>query len=101
MKKSLIEQFLRLSEAEKQADIAPFLKEKVKTRPLTPAQRRRWNRIKHGLGRPKIGKGAVVVPISLERGFLKEVDAFAKANHLKRSHLVAQGLRLVMRKKAS
>ena len=101
MKKSIIEQFLSLSEAEKQAEIAPFLKAKVETRPLTQAERKRWNRMKRGLGRPKIGKGAVVVPISLERGFLKEVDAYAKANHLKRSQMVAEGLRIIMRRKAS
>lgn len=102
-KKSSIEQFLSLSEAEKQKEIAPFEKQEltVKTRPLTPAERKFWNSIKRGLGRPKIGKGAVVVPISLERGFLQEVDAFAKANHLKRSQMVSEGLRLVMRKKAS
>jgi hypothetical protein len=101
MKNSAIEEFLSLTEAQKQAEIAPFLKAKVKTRPLTPAERKQWNRIRRGLGRPKIGKGAVVVPISLERGFLKEVDAFAKANHLKRSQMVAEGLRIVMRRKAS
>jgi hypothetical protein len=102
-KKSPIERFLALSETEKQQEVAPFEKQEltVKTRPLTPSERKFWNSIKRGLGRPKIGKGAVVVPISLERGLLEEVDAFAKANHLKRSQMVAEGLRIVMRKKAS
>jgi hypothetical protein len=100
-KQSVIEKFLRLSEAEKAAEIAPFEKPKVKTRPLTPDERKRWNRIRRGLGRPKIGEGAKIVPISIERGLLEEVDAFARANRLKRSQMVVQGLRLVMRKRAS
>jgi metal-responsive CopG/Arc/MetJ family transcriptional regulator len=40
------------------------------------------------------------VPVSIERGLLEEVDAFAQANHLKRSQMVAEGLKLVMRKRA-
>jgi metal-responsive CopG/Arc/MetJ family transcriptional regulator len=42
-----------------------------------------------------------VIPISIERGLLKQVEAFAKTHHLKRSQMVAQGMRLVMRKRAS
>ena len=51
-----------------------------------------------GPGRPMVGKGAKIVPVSIERGLLKEVDSFAKMHKLKRSQIVAQGLRLVMQR---
>lgn len=51
-----------------------------------------------GAGRPMVGKGAKIVPVSIERGLLKEADSFAKAHNLKRSQMVAQGLRLVMQR---
>jgi metal-responsive CopG/Arc/MetJ family transcriptional regulator len=35
--------------------------------------------------------------ISIERGLLKEADAFAKRHKIKRSQMVADGLRLLMR----
>jgi hypothetical protein len=49
-----------------------------------------------GPGRPRVGKGAKIVPVSIERGLLKQADAFAREHGLKRSQMVAQGLRLVM-----
>jgi hypothetical protein len=102
-KKTPVEKFLALSDAEKEAEIAPFEKENLGPglpgKPLSPAQRRFWKSVKRGLGRPKIGQGAAVVPISIERGLLQQVDAYARANHLKRSQMVAQGLRLVMRRR--
>ena len=39
-----------------------------------------------------------IVPVSIERGLLKEADSFARRHKLKRSQMVAQGLRLVMQK---
>jgi hypothetical protein len=48
--------------------------------------------------RPKIGKGAKIVPISIERGLLEEVNSYPKKHKLKRSQMVAEGLRLVMKK---
>jgi hypothetical protein len=100
-KKSPVERFMALSDAEKEAEIAPFQKEDLGPglpgRALTPAERKRWQRVKRGLGRPKIGLGAAIVPVSIERGLLQKVDAYARANRLKRSQMVAEGLRLVMR----
>jgi hypothetical protein len=55
-------------------------------------------------GRPRIGQGAKIVPVSIERGLLKKVDDFAKRhnlNNLKRSQMVVEGLRLVMQRRAS
>ena len=51
-------------------------------------------------GRPMIGKGAKIVPVSIERELLSRADAFAKRHKLKRSEMVAKGLRLVMAKQS-
>jgi hypothetical protein len=62
-------------------------------RRMTPAERARWNRAKRKPGRPKIGKGAKSVLISVERDLLKNADAFARKNKLSRSQLIAGLLR--------
>jgi hypothetical protein len=97
---SPIERFIALSDAEKDAEVAPYESgtDRTKWRPLTPAQRKQWARIKRKSGRPMVGKGAKIVPVSIERGLLKEVDSFARRHKLKRSQMVAQGLRLLMKK---
>jgi len=99
-KQSPIERFIALSDAEKDAEVAPFEKgiDPKEWRPLTPAQRKQWTRIKRKLGRPKVGRGAKIVPVSIERGLLQEVDSYAKRHKLKRSQMVAEGLRLVMKR---
>jgi hypothetical protein len=69
---------------------------------LTAAQRARHRRAgaRAKAGRPKIGGGAQIVPVSIERGLLRQADAFAKRHDLKRSQMVAEGLRLVMQQRA-
>jgi hypothetical protein len=62
-------------------------------KPLTARDRGLHKRAR---GRPKIGKGAKVVPVSIERELLSRADSFAKRHHLKRSEMVAKGLQLVM-----
>ena len=78
-----------LAEATKEFD-EPFVIDK--TRPLTPDERRLWNRIKRGRGRPKVGQGAKRVSVSLERGLLKRVTALARKRRISRSKLLAQVL---------
>ena len=60
------------------------------------AHRRASAHAKAKKGRPVIGEGATIVPVSIERGLLRQVDRFAKRHKLKRSQLVVEGLRLVM-----
>jgi len=40
---------------------------------------------------------AKIVPVSIERGLLEKADSFARRHNLKRSQMVADGPRLVMR----
>jgi outer membrane PBP1 activator LpoA protein len=69
-----------------------------KSRPLSPAQKARHQRAKRRRpGRPKVGAGAARVLISVERGLLKDADAYARRHGLTRAAVVAQGLRSVLR----
>jgi hypothetical protein len=103
-KKSSIEKFLALSDAQKAAEVARFDKplplgrDGLPGRPLTVAQRKLWAQVQRETrrGRPKLGQGAKMIPVSIERGLLQEVNAYAKTHRLNRSQMVAQGLRLFM-----
>jgi hypothetical protein len=62
-------------------------------KPLSKADRAAHKRAR---GRPRVGKGVKIVPVSIERQLLNQADAFAKSHKLKRSEMVAKGLRMVM-----
>jgi len=47
-------------------------------------------------GRPKVGKGAKMVAVTIELGLLNQADAFAKKHGMKRAEMVAKGLLSVM-----
>jgi hypothetical protein len=66
-------------------------------KPLTAADRALHRKAR---GRPMVGTGAKIVPVSIERTLLAQADAFAHRHNLKRSEMVAKGLRLVMVGKA-
>src|SRR5579884_1040214 len=60
-------------------------------RPLNAAERKRWNSFKKRLGRPKVGKGARLVTVSMERGRAEQIDEFLRRHGLGRSALFARG----------
>jgi hypothetical protein len=66
------------------------------TRPLTPAERARWERIRRKPGRPRVGRGATVISVSVERALLERSDALAKSMGLTRARLIARGLKAVL-----
>jgi len=78
-----------LAEATKQFD-DPFVIDR--SRPLTPAERKQWKRIKRKRGRPKIGQGFKRISVSLEQGLLRRATALAKKRRVSRSQLLAQML---------
>jgi len=96
------------SNAEEFAALSPEDKEKVwqyynrkipfsETRPLDSHKRARFERTRRrSVGRPKIGQGAKVVAVTLEKGFLNRVDAYAKKHKIKRAQMITQGLRIIM-----
>jgi hypothetical protein len=96
--------FMAMNPKQRAAEVAHYDREDLsRGKALSPADKALHQRAaKRGartkMGRPKIGKGAKIVPVTIERGLLKQTDRFAKQNGLKRSQVVAQGLRLVMQK---
>ncbi|HZL35671.1 MAG TPA: ribbon-helix-helix protein, CopG family [Tepidisphaeraceae bacterium] len=93
---SPIEKFLALSDAEKERVWESFNREipYEETRPLTPEQRKQWQRIRRKLGRAK-SKGVVDaarVQITVERKLLEKADNRAKAMGMSRSQLITRGI---------
>jgi hypothetical protein len=101
-KRSPIDKFLSLTDAEKDAEVAKFDREipLSETRALNAGERKQWRRVKRALGRPVVGEGAQQVAVTLERKLLRRVDEYAKQHKLKRSQLIAEGLQLILARKA-
>ena len=70
------------------------------TRPLNAAERavvkaeRDADRKK--IGRPVVGEGSRMIAVSIETGLLRKVDAYAKKHKIKRTQLIAQGLKKII-----
>lgn len=96
------EDFIALTDAEK-ARLVRQIERKTpeqrlaESRPLNPAQRAQWKRIKKKMGRPRVGKGSKVISLSIERHLLKQADALAKRRHVTRARVVAEGLALLLK----
>ncbi len=86
-----------LAEATKQYDAMVI----DKTRPLNRQERELWEQAKRGRGRPKIGKGARKISISLESDLLHKADALAKEKGVNRSELIAGFVAAGLKRKAS
>jgi hypothetical protein len=67
-------------------------------RPVDAAERKLLATERKKIGRPIIGAGSATVAVTIERGLLQQADAYAKAHGLKRTQLIAKGLRLAMGK---
>lgn len=80
----------------REIDRTPTAELLAKSKPLTRAQMALHQQARRRRGRPKIGKGSKLVAVTLEAGLLEEVDRFAKKKNLKRSEMIAHGLRLLM-----
>jgi len=48
------------------------------------------------IGRPLVGEGSRIIAVSIESGLLREVDAYAKRHKIKRTQLIALGLRKII-----
>jgi hypothetical protein len=82
-----------LAEATKEFD-REFIIDTFK--PLTPEMQARWERAKRKPGRPRVGKGAKVISVSVERELLTQSDALARKLKVRRAALIARGLRAVL-----
>lgn len=92
--------FMALSPAQKESFYRECENPEVtpRAKPLDPAMRKAWNRAKRKAGRPRIGRGAQRVLISIERGLLEDADALAKRRHVTRSQLFSEGVRNILSK---
>ncbi len=71
-----------------------FDAEFVATKPLSRAMRGKWKQSLRG--RPRVGKGAASVLVSVEKGLLGKADAYAKRHKMSRSQLISDGIRAVI-----
>ena len=87
--------FWEMNTEELAAATAEFDKEFIADtfRPMTVAERARWQRIKRKPGRPRNGRGVKVISVSVEKDLLKQSDALAKRLGISRAQLVARGLK--------
>jgi hypothetical protein len=53
------------------------------------------------IGRPVVGEGSRMIAVSIEAGLLRKVDAYAKKHKMKRTQLIAQGLRKIVEPRKS
>lgn len=67
----------------------------LKGRALT-AEEKRLHAAARRRGRPRVGEGAEKIRVSVERGLLREADAFARKRKMSRSEMIARGLRAAM-----
>jgi hypothetical protein len=70
----------------------------LRAKPMSARMKKLWEAAKRKGGRPRIGRGATRVLISVERGLLEDVDAFARRRKLTRSELFSRGVKAVMAK---
>lgn len=59
-------------------------------RELTVEEKDQWQRVQRKRGRPKVGKGFKRISISLERGLLDRVTAYARKQRVPRSQFLAE-----------
>jgi hypothetical protein len=64
--------------------------------PLSEAEREAVERVIRGRGRPRIGKGAQRVMVSIEKELLERADSYARKQGFTRAQLIARGLRMAL-----
>lgn len=93
--------FLALPDDQKEAVAREFDREFVGDtfRPLTPQQRKAWNRAKRRMSRSR-AVAARRISLSVPRDLLDRSDAYARKVGATRSELVTRGLQAVLAGKA-
>jgi hypothetical protein len=65
-------------------------------RPMTPAERAQWEKARRKPGRPRTGRGAKVISVSVERDLLKQTDRLARRLGVTRAGLISRSLRAAL-----
>ena len=97
-KKSVVKKYERMRPEELKAETAKFDQEFVvqESRPLNTEERLLWDRARRKPGRPRVGRGARVISVSVERDLLVVSDALARRLGISRASLVSRGLKAVL-----
>ena len=97
-KKSVVARCARMTADQLRSETAGFDEEMVvsKSRPLTAEERAWWERVRRRPGRPRRGRGARVISVSLEQELLARSDALAKNLGISRALLIERGLKAVL-----
>ena len=97
-KKSVVGKYARMTADDLRSETAEFDKEMVttKSKPLTAEERAWWERVRRRPGRPRRGRGAKVISVSLEQELLARSDALAKNLGISRALLIERGLKAVL-----
>ena len=82
-----------LREATKEFD-EEFVAEQAK--PLTPAMRARWEKVKAKSAGEKNGRAQKTIAVRLEKTLLDRCAALAKKKHISRDALIARGLKALL-----
>jgi hypothetical protein len=64
--------------------------------PPTPQQRAQDRRARRKRGRPRVGRGAKTISVTIERGLLAKADRLARRLRTSRAALIARGLQSVV-----
>ncbi len=88
----------RMTAAEWDIEVEKFDRPLIadESRVLTPAEQRRWDRVKHGQRRPVAAKNIAVISVGLERRLLRQADRAARRVGISRAQLIARGLHEVL-----
>jgi hypothetical protein len=65
-------------------------------KPLSPAMKARWEQARKRMGRPRVGKGAKRILITVEGGLLERLDRYVKAAGSNRSATIARGIEALL-----
>jgi hypothetical protein len=64
--------------------------------PPAPQQRAQDRRARRKRGRPRVGRGAKTISVTIEMGLLAKADRLARRLRVSRANLIARGLRSVV-----
>jgi hypothetical protein len=96
--RSIVAKYEKMTARELNAEAAEFDKEMIisKSKPLTAEERAWWERVRRQPGRPRRGRGAKVISVSLEQELLARTDVLAKSLGISRALLIQRGLKAVL-----
>jgi hypothetical protein len=97
-KKSVVSKYQRMTADELRSATSELDRDMIVTesRPLSAEERAWWERVRRRPGRPRRGKGAKVISVSLEQELLAKSDALAKSLGISRALLIERGLKAVL-----